>query len=182
MNETSSLDTQINRFRMMGNHESGCNSLKPQPKQEGFQYDVYIVMHCDCFLALKNPTQQEKVKFVRHMGTRFGGVHARTCNTSNPIQELYRGKMVWVTRNCTCWLAEVDKPAKPAYTEPMTTDPLVAEIRAKVHEVRANALGPHLDTPIYDQLAREYDKRYNTMNYFETALAQKLKRMGQRHL
>ena len=177
-----SIDIQVNRFRLMGNHASGCNSLKSQPKQEGFQYDVYIIMHCDCFIALKNPTQEEKTKFVRHMATRFAGVHARDCNTSNPIQEKYRNEMVWVTRNCTCWLSQVDKPAPVPYTEPMTPDPLVEEIKAKVHAVRANALGPHLDTPIYDQLAREYDKKYNTMDYFETALAQKLKRMGQHHL
>lgn len=173
-----SLDTQINRFRMMGNHESGCNSLKPQPKQEGFQYDYYVIMHCDCFMALKDPTHEEKVKFVRHMATRFGGVHTRACNTSNPVLEKYRDKMVYVTLNCTCWLAEVDKPAQAVYTEPMTPDPLVAEIKAKVHAVRENALGPHLDTPIYDQLAREYDKKYNTMDYFDTALAEKLIRMG----
>lgn len=76
----------------------------------------------------------------------------------------------------------ITKEAFEAESRPAVPDPLVEEIKAKVHAVRANALGPHLDTPIYDQLAREYDKRYNTMDYFETALAQKLKMMGQRHL
>lgn len=76
----------------------------------------------------------------------------------------------------------ISKAEYEAEIRPTQPDPLVAEIKAKVHEVRANALGPHLDTPIYDQLAREYDKKYNTMDYFETALAQKLKRMGQHHL
>lgn len=245
MNEAamSSLDAQINRFRLMNNHASGCNSLAPQPKQEGFQYDVYIVMHCDCFISLKNPTFEEKVKFVRHMATRFGGVHTQKCHTSNPLREKYRDNWVWLIRHCNCWLAEVDKPAPAPYTEPMTqflilptdrsvaffdtdrtypneraaiqmlvyqgydTDtessnywghdnriipkeqweaeknqahnPVVATLKAEIHKIRANALGPHLDTPIYDQLAREYDKKYNTMDYFETALAQKLKRMGQ---
>jgi len=59
----------------------------------------------------------------------------------------------------------------------MTPNP-VETIKAEVHKIRANALGPHLDTPIYDALAREYDKKFNTMDYFETALAQKLKIMG----
>lgn len=54
------------------------------------------------------------------------------------------------------------------------TNPVVAQIKAQVEEIRQNALGPHLDTPIYDQLAREYDKKYNTMNYFETDLGKKL--------
>lgn len=61
------------------------------------------------------------------------------------------------------------------------TDPVVQTIKAEVHKIRANALGPHLDTPIYDQLAREYDKKYNTVDYFETALAQKLKLIGRRN-
>lgn len=242
----NSLDAQIKRFRSMKNHASGCNSLKPQPEQEGFYYDVHVIMHCDCFLALKDPTFEEQVKFVRHMATRFGGVHTQACNASNPIKEMYRNELVYVTRHCNCWLAEVDKPVPAPYTEPMTqflilpydspatffdTDrtypteraavkmliyqgysdtpqysdywghdyriiskdqweaekllahnPVVETLKHEIRKIRANALGPHLDTPIYDQLAREYDKRYNTMNYFETALAQKLKRMGQHNL
>jgi hypothetical protein len=52
--------------------------------------------------------------------------------------------------------------------------PSVAQIKQEVDKIRDQALGPHLDTPIYDQLAREYDKKYNTMSYFETDLAKKL--------
>jgi hypothetical protein len=63
----------------------------------------------------------------------------------------------------------------------MTSNPSVEELKAKVHKIRPNALGPHLDTPIYDQLAREYDKKYNETSYFETALAKKLQRMGLRN-
>ncbi len=190
MNEAamSSLDAQIHRFRLMNNHASGCYSLKPQPKQEGFQYDVYIVMHCDCFISLKDPTFEEKVKFVRHMASHFGGVHTLTCHTSNPVKEKYRDHMVWLTRNCNCWLSEVDKPAEPAYTEPMTPDHSeefrnlkLTELKAEVAQIRAKALGPHLDTPIYDQLAREYDKRYNNMNFFDSELSKRLQQMGQRN-
>lgn len=177
----SSLDAQIHRFRLMNNHASGCNSLASQPKQEGFQYDVYIVMHCDCFISLKNPTFEEKVKFVRHMATRFGGVHTQACHTSNPVKEKYRDNWVWLTRNCNCWLSEVDKPAEKPYTGSMPTDPaqpVLDAIKAQVSQIRANALGPHLDTPIYDQLAREYDKKYNNANFFDSALAKRLEQVG----
>lgn len=57
----------------------------------------------------------------------------------------------------------------------------LSEIKAKVDQTIGNALGPHMDTPIYDQLVREYDKAYNTYNYFDTALAEKLQRIGQRN-
>jgi hypothetical protein len=62
----------------------------------------------------------------------------------------------------------------------MTQEPVQA-LKAKVDKVRANALGPHLDTPIYDQLAREYDKKYGNLDYFDTALAQRLKLIGSRN-
>ncbi len=57
-------------------------------------------------------------------------------------------------------------------------DPVVQTIKAEVHKIRANALGPHLDTPIYDQLAREYDKKYNNANFFDSALAKRLEQIG----
>jgi hypothetical protein len=63
----------------------------------------------------------------------------------------------------------------------MSTDPELTELKAKVDQTRANALGPHLDTPIYDQLAREYDKKYGNLDYFDSALAQRLKLLGTRH-
>lgn len=55
----------------------------------------------------------------------------------------------------------------------------LSEIKAKVDHTVAKALGPHMDTPIYDQLVREYGKQYRTYNYFDTALAEKLQRIGQ---
>lgn len=65
--------------------------------------------------------------------------------------------------------AEYDRETNPAD---------LTEIKEKVREVTGKALGPHLDTPIYDQLAREYDKKYNAFDYFESAVAKKLHLLG----
>lgn len=62
--------------------------------------------------------------------------------------------------------------------EPNPAQPVLDAIKAQVDQIRAKALGPHLDTPIYDQLAREYDEKYRTTTYFDSALAKKLERMG----
>jgi hypothetical protein len=138
-------------------------------------------MHCDCLLSIENPTEQEKIAFLRKIGEVFPWPHDKGCPNIYPKYELYRGKMQAVRMNCTCWLSELDKPAPEAYTEPMTsseTPSALSEIKLKVDQTLGKALGPHLDTPIYDQLAREYDKKYNTLNYFDTELAQKLERIG----
>lgn len=66
----------------------------------------------------------------------------------------------------------------------MPTDPaqpVLDAIKAQIEDIRSKALGPHLDTPIYDQLAREYDKKYGNLDYFDSALAQRLKLLGTRH-
>jgi hypothetical protein len=53
-------------------------------------------------------------------------------------------------------------------------------LRQEVAKVAKKALGPHLDTPIYDQLTREYDEKYNTTSYFDSALHDKLNRWSRR--
>lgn len=60
------------------------------------------------------------------------------------------------------------------------TDPVPA-LKAKVDQARDTALGPHLDTPIFDQMAREYDLKYSTNSYFDSDLSKKLERMGKRN-
>lgn len=52
--------------------------------------------------------------------------------------------------------------------------PSIAKLRREIDVVLGKALGPHIDTPIYDQLAREYDERYGTNTYFDSALHEKL--------
>jgi hypothetical protein len=56
-------------------------------------------------------------------------------------------------------------------------NPVVATIRHEIDKIRSQALGPHLDTPIYDTLAREYDAKYSNMQYFETDLGKRLTNM-----
>jgi hypothetical protein len=70
----------------------------------------------------------------------------------------------------------VDTAEKEEYTDQMPTETPTpnAKLRSEIAEVIGKALGPHLDTPIYDQLAREYDERYGTNSYFDSALYEKL--------
>lgn len=189
------IEKKAEEYYLNQAHESFCEILNPPGvptnKVTGETYDVYIIPHCDCWLAdyLHNLTTERKFEALRNLSYRFN-LHSMACERHLKTAIVYRNKPEIMSGWCNCWLS-VDTPKEEEYTEDMTPenpiptpepDPNLVRIKAKVDKVRQNALGPHLDTPIYDQLAREYDEKFNTTSYFDTALAKKLEQLGKRYL
>jgi len=153
---------------------------------------------CNCWLSVDTPKETE---YTEPMTTEFYILplegepnffdKGRTYPTRQAAIDMlaYQGYSV-LAHDPGYWgnslkiVQRVDTTPPPAPAGPFEApapDPNLARIKDKVDQVRANALGPHLDTPIYDQLAREYDEKFNTTSYFDTALAKKLEQIGKRY-
>lgn len=175
---------EADRHRDWKHHESHCETLKPQgPKygSDGQVYDVYVIRHCTCWLSLENLSLEREFYALHDLSYRYD-LHSQACKRYLRKSITYRGKPDVLRFPCDCWLSvpfrdeEVDKPNSTPYTGPMPNEnnPVVEAIKAQVEQIRQNALGPHLDTPIYDQLAREYDAKYGNLDYFESPLGQRI--------